>query len=173
MSWWPRNVWRIASNTGYARADGVEHYFAYGSNMNEQRVRARGLVVLQVEGARLPGFRLQFDKHSVAHAGMGHANLVYHPGEVVEGVLYRLADPDEIVKMDRFEGSPVSYSRDIVEVQTASGPVCCWTYFANPAVRRAGLLPPRSYLDHLLAGRPFLSAAYVEKLSAWQCVEDG
>lgn len=150
----------------------VERYFAYGSNMNTARMRERGLVVVRAEAARLPHFRLLFDKHSAAHHGAGHANITYHPGETVEGVLYWLADPAEIVKMDPFELAPVNYSRDVVEVQTDSGPLTTWTYFANPAVRRAGLLPPRSYLAHLLAGEPYLSAAYFRMLSAWQCIED-
>lgn len=150
----------------------MERYFAYGSNMNRLRVRERGLSVVHAEAARLPGFRLRFDKHSAAHAGAGHANIAYDPGGIVEGVLYWLADDREIVKMDPFELSPVNYSRDIVEVHTAGGPVGCWTYFANPAVCRTGLLPPRSYLQHLLAGEPFLSAAYYRMLAGWECVED-
>jgi len=149
----------------------MERYFAYGSNMNRQRVGERGLAVVRAEAARLAGFRLVFDKHSPAHQSTGHANITYEPGEAVEGVLYWLAGPGEIVKMDRFERSPVNYSRDVIEVHTASGRVCSWTYFANPAVRRPGLLPPRSYLIHLLAGRPFLSDAYFLKLAAWECVE--
>lgn len=159
------------SSSGSVRADGTR-YFAYGSNMNVERVRERGLVVVRAEAARLAGVRLEFHKHSPAHAGMGHANLVYDPAEAVEGVLYWLAGPAEIVKMDRFEGSPVSYSRDIVRLETAQGLVSAWTYFANPSVCRPGLLPPRSYLAHLLAGQPYLSARYFERLAARACVED-
>jgi gamma-glutamylcyclotransferase (GGCT)/AIG2-like uncharacterized protein YtfP len=149
----------------------MERYFAYGSNMNPARVRQRGLTVMRAEAARLPGFRLRFDKHASTHRGSGHANVGYHPGGTVEGVLYWLADEHEIVKMDPFEDCPVSYSREVVEVHTAGGPVACWTYFANPAVRRRGLLPSRSYLEHLLAGQPFLSADYYQMLATWQCVE--
>lgn len=151
----------------------MERYFAYGSNMNPERVRQRGLVVVRAEGARLPGFRLLFDKHAPAHAGTGHANVARDPGSVVEGVLYWLADAAEILKMDPFERAPVNYSRDLVEVHTAAGPMWTWTYFANPAVRRQGLLPSRSYLAHLLCGRPYLSPAYYERLAGWACVEDG
>lgn len=148
-------------------------YFAYGSNMNPERMRQRGLVVRHAEGARLPGFELLFDKHAADHLGTGHANVVRRTGSVVEGVLYELADEQEILKMDPFERAPVNYSRDRLEVQTAGGSAWTWIYFANPAVRRAGLRPSRSYLDHLLAGRPFLSAPYYRRLAGWACVEDG
>lgn len=150
----------------------MPRYFAYGSNMNPARVWERGLRIVRAEAARLPGFCLCFDKCSPAHPGVGHANVVRAAGETVEGVLYWLADDREIVKMDPFERAPVNYSRERVEVQTATGPLWCWTYFANPAVRRQGLLPPRSYLCHLLAGRPYLSPAYFEKLARVPCVED-
>ncbi len=150
----------------------MECYFAYGSNMNPARVEARGLRVLRVEAAWLPGFRLAFDKHSAAHQGAGHANIAFDRNGLVEGVLYRLADTDEIAKMDRFESAPVNYSREAMVVRTAAGKVASWTYVANPAVLRPGLKPPRSYLNHLLAGEPYLSRAYFRTLAGWECLED-
>lgn len=159
----------------------VACYFAYGSNMNPDRVRTRGIEFRRAAGARLDGYALTFDKSSRHHAGAGHANIVPAPGRWVEGVLYWLAEAQEIGKMDRFEATPVNYSRDVVLVRAtdgaggADGPppgIATWTYFANPAVRRPGLKPPRSYLDHLLAGRAFLSTEYVRMLEAWPCHED-
>jgi gamma-glutamylcyclotransferase (GGCT)/AIG2-like uncharacterized protein YtfP len=157
----------------------VRTYFAYGSNMNPLRVRERGLAIVHAEAASLCGHRLEFDKHTAlpgvsAHSeAAGHANVVYDPNSTVEGVLYWLASVEEIGKMDRFEVAPVNYGRDVVQVQTLAGPRACWTYFANPAVRRSGLRPPRSYLNHLLAGEPYLSAGYLAVLRAWNCIEDG
>ncbi|MAT83481.1 MAG: gamma-glutamylcyclotransferase [Gammaproteobacteria bacterium] len=153
-------------------ADHGTRYFAYGSNMNPERVRERGLRVLHAEGAVLDGFRLTFDKHARAHEGMGHASVAVDRGSRVEGVLYWLEGPEEIVKMDRFESAPINYSREMTWVATAAGAVSTWTYFANPAVLRPGLRPPRAYLDHLLAGAPYLSAAYHAMLAAWPCAED-
>lgn len=149
----------------------MPRYFAYGSNMNPERVRKRGLAVVRAEAARLPGFRLVFDKASPAHPGIGHANVVRDRDGIVEGVLYWLADEHQILKMDPFERAPINYSRERVAVFTDAGPVWSWTYFANPAVRRAGLRPSRGYLAHLLAGRRFLSAAYYERLASWPCEE--
>jgi cation transport regulator ChaC len=144
-------------------------YFAYGSNMNPDRVRGRGLAFTAVEAAVLRGYGLRFDKQSRDHLGTGHANIAYDPNDVVEGVLYHLADVDEIVKMDPFERTPVNYSRDVIEVETAGGRVSAWTYFANPGVRAQGLRPDRAYLAHLLAGAPYLSPAYVARLREWPC----
>ena len=168
----------------------VARYFAYGSNMNPQRVKDRGIRYQLAMGAVLDGYALVFDKTSRNHAGLGHANLVVAPAARVEGVLYWLDERDEIRKMDKFEHAPVNYSREIVRVRIhpneiapgvgeglvsgddGSGTATTWTYFANPAVRRPGLLPPRSYLKHLLAGEAFLSADYYQRLVDWPCSED-
>lgn len=135
-------------------------------------MRQRGLVVQRAEAAWLSDCRLAFDKQAADHQGAGHACLVWARGQRVEGVLYWLADARQIERLDQFERTPVNYSRDIVAVGTAAGPLGAWTYFANPAVLRPGLRPPRAYLEHLLAGRGYLSRAYLGMLEGWPCAED-
>lgn len=147
----------------------VARYFAYGSNMNPDRVRERGIRFVDAVGAVLGGYRLRFDKSSSVHPGVGHASIHIERAARVEGVLYYLDGPGEIEKMDRFERTPINYSRDIVVVDTVGGPETTWTYFANPAVCVSGLKPPRSYLAHLLAGREFLSRDYFAMLERWEC----
>lgn len=139
-------------------------YFAYGSNMNPDRVRERGLNVVACESATLAGFALRFDKVSRQHPTESHANIVYQPAATVEGVLYELAGQDDILRMDRFENTPVNYSREAVLAQTSGGAKSAWTYFANPAVRADGLTPSDDYLAHLLAGREYLSANYLAQI---------
>ena len=148
----------------------MHHYFAYGSNMNPQRVDSRGLNVDLPRGARLSGYRLTFNKMSADHTGVGHANIEFSPNHHVEGVLYELAEPAEILKMDPFERAPWNYGRDLVQVQSLSDPdqiTWAWTYFANPAVLVTGLRPSTEYLAHLLAGHPFLTEGYVQHLASW------
>ncbi len=134
--------------------------------MNPERVRDRGLEFSAVRGARLMGYTLTFNKRS--NAGGGHANIVYAPGSVVEGLLYDLEGPQEIIKMDPYEKTPVNYGRDAVRVQTDVESIWAWTYFGNAAVLETGLKPPREYLDHLLAGEEWLSREYFETLRRWQ-----
>src|SRR5262249_19685926 len=83
-----------------------------------------------------------------------------------------LADEREIEKMDRFELTPINYSRERIVATAGTERCVAWTYFANPAVRREGLKPSRDYLAHLLAGRPFLSAEYVRVLEQLGCADD-
>lgn len=132
--------------------------------MNPARVAERGLAALDPRGARLSGYRLVFNKVSTKHPGVAHANIQFAPGWRVEGVLYDLMSDEEIFKMDPFERAPWNYGRDVVQVETVHGAEWCWTYFANPAVLKPDLAPPRAYLDHLLAGEPFLSDEYIAYL---------
>jgi cation transport regulator ChaC len=147
-------------------------YFAYGSNMNPERVTARGLTFDTVRPGVLPGVRLTFDKQSREHPRSGHANLTFDPNGQVEGVLYQLRGSEDIVLMDRFERTPINYSREIVEVQAAGEAVLAWTYFANPAVIGSNLRPERAYLAHLLAGRAYLSDSYHAFLATTVCVDE-
>ena len=149
------------------------YYFAYGSNMNPARMAARGMGVVSIQSGRLPNLRLAFNQRATGIPGVSHANLVYEAGAEVEGVLYRLTHMEEIVKMDPFETAPRSYSRDIFTVHTCSGVIPSWVYIANRATIAEGLSPSRDYLDHLLAGRDYLSEDYVRQLAQTVCVGEG
>ena len=135
--------------------------------MNPNRVATRGLATRGHERGLLTDFELCFDKVSGRNQRFGHAHIRYARGGIVEGVLYRLAEPNEILKMDPFEKAPWNYGRDVVPIATDQGIEWAWTYFANPAVLIAGLKPEQSYLDHLLAGRDLLSPAYLRSLETW------
>lgn len=141
-------------------------YFAYGSNMNPQRMHSRGLLFDQLLPGRLEGYELCFNKRAHDRPGTAYANIRHRQAAVVEGVLYRLVDASEIFKMDPFEGTPVFYSRERMPILTAQGVLPGWVYVANPAWRSEGLQPTRAYLEHLLAGRDFVSEAYWQALSS-------
>lgn len=147
-------------------------YFAYGSNMNPQRMRQRGLLFDQVLAGQLTGYELCFNKRAHDRPGTAYANIRHRQSAQVEGVLYRLVDPAEIFKMDPFEGTPVFYSRERMPVLTGQGLLPGWVYVANPAWRSEGLRPTRNYLDHLLAGREYLSQAYWQALAETRVHDD-
>ena len=149
-----------------------EFYFAYGSNMNPARVATRGMRFDRACNAVFEGVRLTFDKQSREHPRGGHANLTFERDARTEGVLYHLPTPDDIARMDVFEAVPINYCREVVVVSAGGRHIAAWTYFANAAVIRAGLRPERSYLNHLLAGREYLSPDYFQWLSRTPCVDD-
>jgi len=149
----------------------MPYYFAYGSNMNPARMAQRGLAVVDAMPGKLENMGLRFNKRSRHNAQWACANVAWSPGEVVEGVLYRLADEQQIELMDPFEGTPRYYSRERFPVHTAQGVIPGWVYVANPANIGEDVLPLRWYLNQLLEGKLFLSGEYFRWLCQVQCHE--
>ncbi len=147
-------------------------YFAYGSNMNPRRMADRGLAVEEIMAGRLNDMVLQFNKRSRHNPTWACANVGFCRGKTVEGVLYRLADRRQIELMDPFEGAPRYYSRERFPVHTDRGLIHAWVYVANPAVIDDTVLPLKWYLDHLLAGRDYLSPEYLARLETVACHSD-
>ena len=150
----------------------VHYYFAYGSNMNSDRVRQRKMSFESASSGRLLDYSLRFNKRSVKYPGAAAANVVASAKGVTEGVVYRLADPVQIEMMDPYEGYPVLYRRTALPIVTKAGVVDAWVYIANEDYVAEGLAPAQWYLNHLLAGRGYLSNSYFESLSQTKCLDD-
>jgi len=155
------------------------YYFAYGSNMNPDRVNLRNVKFDFIESGTLSGFYLAFNKRSVAYPGAAAANIMkesenafYENRRSVEGLIYHLTDENQIEMMDPFEGYPIRYDRIQVEVQAPNTDRLVWTYTANIEYIQENLKPNKWYLDHLLAGRPYLSKSYYDQLHQTICLPD-
>lgn len=98
--------------------------FAYGSNMAAEEMAAFAPDARLVGPARLPGFRLELRRRSVRWGG-GAADIVESAGETVWGVVYELADVDEL---DRKEGAGFAYRRREVEVDLDGRPALALAY---------------------------------------------
>jgi cation transport regulator ChaC len=146
-------------------------YFAYGSNMDPDRMRRRGVRFSKRERAVLKGWRLEFNKASSRDPKEGYANIVKDEKGIVEGVLYEIPEED-VAKLDRCEGFPEHYGRIRVEVELGDGSrVEAVAYVAQPAWVREGLKPSRGYLEHLLRGSDLLSRGYVERLKKQETLD--
>ena len=149
----------------------ADFYFAYGSNMDVDRVQLRGMAFVRRCSGRLAGYRLVFNKRAKGAQGIAHANVEPSITSAVEGVLYALAAPENILQMDPYEGYPVRYNRRILPIETETGVAAGWVYQANPQFIETGCKPTQSYLNHLLAGAEFLSASYLADLMATPVAE--
>ena len=56
----------------------IINYFSYGSNMNVERMRERGVLYLSKERFALEGYELRFNKISYSNPNAGAANIVPH-----------------------------------------------------------------------------------------------
>jgi hypothetical protein len=72
--------------------------------------------------------------------------------------------------MDPYEGYPIRYSRQALPIVCGAHQVNAWVYIANEEFIKTGLKPAEWYLEHLLAGREFLTTAYFEELTTVECL---
>lgn len=146
-------------------------YFAYGSNMNPNRMRERGINFSKREYAILERWILKFNKVASDNPNKGYANIEKDERSLVEGILYTIQDLD-IEKLDGYEGYPNNYKKLKVRVKLDNGEEDeAITYVANPNKVKNGLKPSKNYLDHLLKGCDLLSEEYCEKLKKWKTLD--
>jgi gamma-glutamylcyclotransferase len=94
-------------------------YFAYGSNLDDEQMRARCASAQAVARAALPNHTLTFGGFSQRWGG-AVASVARARGARVEGLLYQLADAD-LRALDRFEGHPFAYTRVVKRVLDEQG----------------------------------------------------
>ncbi len=143
------------------------NYFAYGSNMSQQRMKERGLAPISRESAKLAGYELVFNKKAWK-GDWGYANIQPKLNSVVEGALYQFPEED-LALLDKVEGFPKHYYRlKLVVTVGSTAWIQAITYVAAPSKIMEGLQPTEEYLQHLLAGRDLLTDAYYQQLVAFQ-----
>lgn len=144
----------------------MPQYFAYGSNMDEERMKSRRIAFTKRVPAILYGYKLTFNKMTDVK-GFGYATIEKGKSkDFVEGILYTV-NKLGIMTLDRFEGYPYHYNR--IDIKVCSDGIECHaiTYIATPEVLGKKLIPFPEYLDHLLAGKEFLSDEYFNFLESF------
>jgi hypothetical protein len=129
-------------------------YFAYGSNLCAETFRGRrGITWTRAVTARVPGWRLVFDKPGIAMENEGYANLRPDPAGEVYGVLYELTLA-ELHHVELTEGVLLgNYARIDVEaflLADGAGPVRAVS-LASPK-QSPGILPTARYVALVVAG---------------------
>jgi hypothetical protein len=154
----------------------VIQYFAYGSNMLTERLRARCPSAKARGVARADNHALAFCKKS--QDGSGKATLSSCPddGCRVFGVVFDL-DECELPELDRFEGAGKGYDRiDGFQVHMADSPepLSVVTYIASPAVIDPNLKPYDWYLKLVVAGarQHRLPLHYIVGIEAIPSIDD-
>lgn len=117
-------------------------YFAYGSNLWRDQMRARCPDATLVGMGCLLGFRWIITQR-------GYASIVASPGDVVYGCVYDISLTDE-ESLDRYEGvAEGRYYKEKVLVDVAGSQECCMTYIDNTVMHG---LPADEYVTRINAG---------------------
>jgi len=145
-------------------------YFAYGSNMDPDRMKKRKVNFFSRQHAMLKNYSLQFNKMAFTNPKEGKGNIV-DGDDFVEGALYEI-NPLDRDKLDKAEGYPIEYDRINVVVRLDDKTeIEAFTYIAQPNKVRSGLKPTREYLRHYLAAEDILSKEYYQKLKSWPTLD--
>lgn len=149
----------------------VLYYFAYGSNLHPERLRARVPSAEFVEVAVQPDRALRFCKRSVD--GSAKATLVPALGSRAFGAVYRIAESEKPL-LDRAEGLGQGYDEHWQGLPLSDGVVRSFHYFAADDHVDPSLQPYHWYKELVLAGARFhgLPAAYVAGIENIDSVED-
>jgi len=147
------------------------YYFAYGSNMNNERMIKRGVIYSERVGGKLNRYKLVFNKIADENRGTGYANIIPDDHSAVEGVVYK-TDEKSISKLDSYEGvTTMHYYKTEMPINTTKGTLECVVYIAHQPKKKTGLKPTKDYLQHLLKGKEYLSEKYYEWLSKIETVD--
>lgn len=143
------------------------YYFAFGSNMNEERMRKRSVHFTERQCAKLSGYA--FKLHKVLKNGTAAANVMEtttttENDDCVYGALYRIQEKG-LLTLDKFEHRGKSYDRKdvIVEITSTGEKVKAVTYVAlSDKIDDDLKKVATDYLHHILQGRDILPKNYVE-----------
>jgi len=127
------------------------YYFAYGSNLLHQRLRARTPSATVVTTARIEGYLLRFHKIGTDGSGKCDAFQTGHSGHVVHGVIYTISDEDRRV-LDRIEGVGSGYAIENVQALTNDDTVAAFTYVVQPAFIDPAMRPFHWYKRFVVMG---------------------
>ena len=113
-------------------------------------------------GAILTDYEMVFNKHS--NDG-GKANIMYSPGDLVEGILYSVNEEDLLI-LDKYEGvADKQYKRYDIEVNNHNkNSIAAVAYKALNTGKVYA--PTEEYLNYILEGKEFLSPGYYTKLKS-------
>lgn len=142
-------------------------YFAYGSNMNPEQLRLRGVRPLNAAIAKLPNHDVAFFGHSRTWDG-AMETVVSSPGRDVWGVLYQLTftgsdvlDGWQDVRLDG-TGSYFHCPTEVIDTDEKSHIALLY----KKDILGVPLKPSREYLDYIVRGgmQHGLPADYIERL---------
>ena len=139
-------------------------YFAYGSNLSTERLRARVPSARARGRGRLLHHALRW--HKIGRDGSGKCDIVPTSAPcVVWGVLFDVAQ-DEKPALDAVEGLGIGYFEKEVRIVTDDGECLALTYHANPAGTDAALRPFDWYKNYVVRGarEHGLPADYIREL---------
>lgn len=121
-------------------------YIAYGSNLNLEQMRHRCPTAEVVGKSTLHGWRLRF--RGGAHSAV--ATIERDKDFSVPVLVWQIQPMDELA-LDRYEGFPFLYRKEMLRLTLDGRRICAMVYIMNKAGRRYGT-PSVGYYDTIFQG---------------------
>ena len=132
--------------------------------MSVSRMIKRGVTPLSRSQGILNNYILKFNKKS-SKGDWSFANIEESEGDAVEGIIFGLSEL-HLEKLDKFEGAPVHYRREKINVISGGNKIECITYVAQNDYIVEGLKPTDDYMKFLIEGSALLSPDYQKMLES-------
>lgn len=138
-------------------------HFAYGSNMDKQRMANRCPSARYLGAAVLRAYRFQID-------GRGVATVVPDVEHEVHGVSWEISDSD-LASLDRYEGVPKFYRKGLFNIDGVGGAEVMLCYLSTDTSIGS---PLSIYIERIVsaAQQNKLPVKYIEELSSWMNAEN-
>lgn len=140
-------------------------YIAYGSNLNIRQMSFRCPDAEAIGTGSISDYRLTFK----ALGANAFATIEPCAGESVPVAVWAVSRRDEAA-LDRYEGVPKHYTREVMDVLMDGKAVSGLVYVMNPSA--VPLLPSQGYFDCVLSGYRSFGLDEQKLYDAWNRVED-
>ena len=147
--------------------------FAYGSNMNLNRLKNRVPSALKISNGFIEGFSLECSKVSKDSSGKATVFKTDNKEDFVWGVLFEIDQKDKAL-LDRAEGLNFGYDELVIEVNDGKEFHKAQIYIANDKSIDEGLKPYNWYKAFITEGAKEnrLPIDYVRKLESLNSEKD-
>lgn len=148
--------------------------FAYGSNMNINRLKERVPSAAKVCNASLDGYSFAFNKKSTDGSVKGNIEQTNNANDKVWGVVFEI-DEKEKNKLDDAEGLGNGYNETMIDVLGTEGQLIkAQVYIADSVAIDNNLHPYDWYKEYVVSGAKEnkLPEGYINTLANFQAVED-
>jgi hypothetical protein len=148
-------------------------YFAYGSNLHPDRLRARVPSAQLLQTYSLSSYKLSFQKMGVDGSGKCHIMQTGNVNDNVFGAIYEL-DIHEKPLLDRCESLGTGYFLKLMHFADTEHDDWFFTYVGNEALLDEKLLPFDWYKHLVHKGAEFLNLPdwYLKEIEQQQHIED-
>jgi gamma-glutamylcyclotransferase len=149
--------------------------FAYGSNMNLNRLTQRVPSAVKISNAFLPGYKLVCNKVSKKD-GSAKANIIKtdNLAGLVWGVLFNIKNHEKPL-LDKAEGLGMGYNEDTLTFfDETNNSYVAKVYIADSKAIDDKLVPYDWYKEFIVSGAILnnLPAEYISKLQSIACIVD-